>query len=106
MDDTTFEVTSIVTNHFLKKESDGSQIKLVLELQMFDGQRRSLSFNLDYLPKLFDVFNFNNNLNFMHCIMQCLVRDRFKETPLGTMNLSYEIVAIRHNIHQKWLYLY
>ena len=105
MDDTDFEVLSIVTNYYFKKESDDSQIKLFLELQMFDGRGRTLLFNLDYIPKLFDWFNINNDLNFTHCVMQCLVRNKFKETPLGIVDLSYEIVAIRHNIHQDWLYL-
>jgi hypothetical protein len=42
-------------------------------------------------------------MNLVHARMQCLVEDKFEETPLGLMGTAYDIKAIRHNIHQDWV---
>ena len=106
-----YQVSSIVTNWYFKKESSNEDIKLVLELQMFDGLIKELLFDLEYLPELFNKFGIGGQLtdpflNFMHCRVLCLVRPQFEKTPLGTMKNSYKIIAVKDNIHQDWLYLY
>lgn len=98
-----FTVSSIVTGWYFVKEED--TVKLYVELDMYDGYWRSLLFDLDFIPRLFEWFNIGDDLNLMHCHVQCLVRPRFKYTSLGKVNLPYEIVAVRHNIHQEWLYV-
>lgn len=91
---------------------DDSDIRLCLELQMFDGKMRSLSFGLDRIPELYSLFFHDNPydsggvLDFLHCRVQCLVRYEFRDTPLGVMRTSYSVKCVRGNVHQDWLSVY
>jgi len=103
-------VSAIVTGwKFVKRNKD--ELKLSLDLQMFDGTCRYLDLDLDFIPSLFEWFSSPNhyspgrNLDFVHSRVQCLVVHKFKETPLGLMKVPYDIRAIRNTVHQDWLYV-
>ena len=104
-------ISAIVTDvFFYKPEKTEGVFKLYLALQMFDGLYNSLMVSLDFIPILLDKLDFFKDgheyyFNLHHLKLQCLCKDKYRETPLGRMYDGYEIIAIRTNIHEEWLYV-
>ncbi|MBQ6220113.1 MAG: hypothetical protein IJH63_10250 [Methanobrevibacter sp.] len=102
-------VSAIVIDWCFIKHSRDDDLKLSLDLQMFDGTLRSIDFDWEGIVLLFDLFSQHNhyfsgwNMNLVHERIECLVEPNFKETPLGLMKTAYKIKAIRNNIHQDWV---
>lgn len=102
-------VSAIVIDWCFIKRGKDDDLKVSVDLQMFDGTLRSIDFDWEEICLIFGLFSVPNhycrgwNMNLVHARMQCLVEDKFEETPLGLMGTAYDIKAIRHNIHQDWV---